>query len=344
MVNYFFLLMLIIICGLFLYGCKTLSVPKYKGPITENWDGKRFNNPSGNEMGSFVKLMRYQSKTKRGVFEVLPETKYKKIDFADVDRQAIYYKQINHATTLVQHKGKNILTDPVYSKRASPFTFMGPKRHREPAIPFDELPKIDIIVISHDHYDHLDIATLKRLSERDEPTIYVGLGTKAFLEKFKIKNVVDMDWGDHQMNGEIKVSFLPAKHWSNRFMSPRKTLWGSWMFSSKEKNIYYAGDTAYDNHFKAIKDEYKTIDLALIPIGAYKPRFFMEHVHMAPEIAYKAHQDLAPSTSFAIHWGTFQLTHEGMFDPVDELQEILQTENDNTFHYDRNHDQYYKID
>ncbi len=344
MVNYFLFLLLIIFVGIFFYGCKTFNVPNYEGPLTDRWDGKRFNNPGGNEMGDFRELMRYQRKNKKGVYEVIPAQDYQEIDFDAADKTAIYYKQINHATVLVQHEGKNILTDPVYSKRASPFSFAGPKRFREPSIPFDKLPKIDIVVISHDHYDHLDVKTLKKLSERDAPTIYVGLGTKAFLEKFQIKNVVDMDWGDKQDNDSIIISFLPAKHWSNRFLSPRKTLWGSWMFSSKNKNIYFAGDTAYDNHFKAVKEEFSTIDLALIPIGAYKPRSFMEHVHMPPEAAFQAHKDLEPSTSFAIHWGTFQLTHEGMFDPINELQEIIDKENDNRFHYDTHHDQYYKID
>ena len=335
---------MIIIGGLLFYGCRTLNVPTYKGPITERWDGKKFNNVNGNAMGSFRDLMKYQRKNKKGVFEEISPVAYKNIDFGAVNKNSIYYKQVNHATVLIQHDGLNILTDPVYSKRASPFTLIGPKRYREPAIPFDELPKIDIIVISHDHYDHLDVATLKRLSERDNPTIYVGLGTKAFLEKFKIKNVVDMDWGEEQTINDLKIHFLPAKHWSNRFLSPRKTLWGSWMFSSAKKNIYYAGDTAYDSHFKDIKEKFGTIDLALIPIGAYKPRFFMEHVHMAPEVAFKAHKDLDPAASLAIHWGTFQLTHEGMFDPVNELEEILKKENDYRFHYDINHDQYYKID
>ncbi len=344
MINYFLLIALIILTGLLFYGCRTLYVPKYEGPLTERWDGKRFNNPNGNDMGDFRALMKWQRKNKRGVWQEIESKAYESIAFSNVESDAIYYKQINHATVLIQHKEMNILTDPVYSKRASPFTALGPKRYRQPSIPFDELPKIDVVVISHDHYDHLDVATLKKLSERDGPTIYVGLATKKFLEKFKIKNVVDMDWGESKQNGNITIHMLAAKHWSNRFLSPRKTLWGSWMFTSDAKKIYFAGDTGYDKHFKEIKEEFGHIDLALIPVGAYKPRFFMEHVHMPPEHAYKAHQDLDPDVSFAIHWGTFQLTHEAMFDPINELQEIIDNENDTRFHYDLHHDQYYKID
>ena len=327
---------------MFFYGCKTLHVPTYDGPITERWDGKKFNNVNGNDMGDFRALMKYQFKNKKAKWEVIDTPSDCRTTYPPSDEE-IHYKQINHATILVQHKSKNILTDPVYSKRASPFSWTGPKRYREPAIAFESLPKIHAVVISHDHYDHLDIKTLQRLSERDAPYIYVGLGTKLFLEKFKIKNVVEMDWNDKVKLGEIDITFLPAKHWSNRFLSPRKTLWGSWMFSSKNRNIYFAGDSGYDTHFKQIRKDFGKIDLALIPVGAYKPRFFMQHVHMAPEDAYMAHQDLNPEVSFAIHWGTFQLTHEGMFDPVDELQEILDKEGDTRFHYDKNHNQYYSL-
>jgi len=342
MINYIVIAALILSVVLFFYGCKTLHVPKYNGPVTERWDGKQFNNANGNEMGDFRELMRYQRKNKRAKWEIVENKVDVSEHYPSVDNE-IRYKQINHATILVQHTNVNILTDPVYSKRASPFQWTGPKRHRQPAIDFDNLPEIHVVVISHDHYDHLDVATLKRLSERDAPTIYVGLGTKAFLEKFKIKNVVEMDWNEKRQHDGVEITFLPAKHWSNRFLSPRKTLWGSWMFSSAQRNIYFAGDTGYDQHFKDIKREFGTIDLALIPIGAYKPRFFMQHVHMAPEDAYLAHQDLQPEVSFAIHWGTFQLTHEGMFDPIDELQVILDQHGDESFHYDRDHDQLYTI-
>jgi L-ascorbate metabolism protein UlaG (beta-lactamase superfamily) len=287
--------------------------------------------------------MKYQLKNKKAKWVKIDKSPSQRLHFPSVADHSIHYKQVNHATVLIQHKGQNILTDPVYSKRASPILWAGPSRYRPPSIPFDSLPKIDVIVLSHDHYDHLDVETLKKLSNRDAPKIFVGLGTKAFLEKFDIKNVIEMDWFDDYINKEIKITFLPAKHWSNRLFSPRKTLWGSWMFSSTEKNIYFAGDTGYDDHFKRIKQDFPNIHLALIPIGAYKPRSFMQHVHMAPEDAFLAHKELAPETSFAIHWGTFQLTHEGMFSPIDELQEILDKENDNSFHYDRNHDQFYKI-
>lgn len=343
MLNYILVILGLLLVFLVFYGCKTFHVPRYKGPITERWDGKRFNNANGNEMGSFNKLFQYQMRNKRAKWSKIEQTKTDQNNFVATENSAIYYKQINHATVLVQHAGKNILTDPVYSKRASPFSWAGPERYREPSIPMDSLPKIDIVVISHDHYDHLDVKTLKKLSKRDAPNIYVGLGTKKFLEKFGIKNVTEMDWQEKRQDDDLEITFLPAKHWSNRFMSPRKTLWGSWMFSSSTKNIYFGGDTGYDTHFKDIKESFGQIDLALIPVGAYKPRFFMQHVHMAPEDAYKAHQDLSPTTSFAIHWGTFQLTHEGMFDPVDELQAILDETKDGSFHYDRDHDQYYKI-
>lgn len=327
------------------YSCKTLYVPNPKGPVTDHFDGKRFYNKGGNKMGSFRELMNYQLKNKKAKWpNLLDSISPKFSEFEKMVDSEIRYKQINHATVLVQHNNLNILTDPVFSERASPFGILGPKRHRHPSANLDHLPKIHVIVISHDHYDHLDIKSLKQLSDIHKPIILVGLGLKKFLEKFDIDNVIEMDWEESKEIGDINFIFKPAIHWSNRFMGPYKTLWGSWIFQSKTKTIYFAGDTAYGTHFKQISEQFPKIDLALIPIGAYVPRFFMQQVHLAPEDAIKAHQDLQPLKSLAIHWGTFQLTGESMFDPVDELQKIMTEQQILNFDYDRNHDQYYLIE
>jgi L-ascorbate metabolism protein UlaG (beta-lactamase superfamily) len=254
---------------------------------------------------------------------------------------SIKYKLINHATLLIQHKNVNIITDPVYVKRASPFPNLGgPKRYRNPSIPYEKLPPIDIVLISHDHYDHLDLLTLKRISDDHNPIIYVGLGLKAYLSRFGIQNLVEMDWEDAVDVLGLKLTFLYARHWSNRGFSPYKTLWGSYMIQSEEKTIYFAGDSAMDRHFEEINQAFPNIDLAFIPIGAYVPRSFMQLVHMPPEDAILAHKALNPKLSVAIHWGTFQLTGEGMYDPIDELQAIADQESITNFIYDRHHDQY----
>ena len=340
----FYIVIALVLLVFVIWGRKNLSVPSYKGPKTDHFDGKKFFNPSGNEMGSFRKLMISQVKGNR--------TKWPKFVGLSSDQETVYpkvetglsYKQINHATILIQHKGVNILTDPVFVKRASPVQFAGPARHRDPSIRLEELPVIDLVVISHDHYDHLDLQSLKFLSDKYNPKILVGLGLKKYLEKFEIENVEELDWQESSNHLGIKSTFLKCRHWSNRFASPYKTLWGSWMIESDEKTVYYAGDTAFDDHFSEIKKQFPVIDLALIPVGAYEPRFFMKYVHMNPEDAYKAHSILDPKESFAIHWGTFQLTDEGMFEPVDELQKLTDAHSDSRFIYDRDHNKTYHIE
>lgn len=331
----YLLIFILVVLLLTIYSCATLYVPTYKGEKTDHFDGRKFYNPGGHKMGDFRKLMKYnrQNKRKKWEFQDIETIHTEVISDFDTEGDVRFY-HINHATMLVQMDGINILTDPVYFKRASPFSWAGPKRYRDPGIPFDLLPRIDVVVISHDHYDHLDVNTLKRLAKRDNPQILAGLGHKKFLKKFKLRNVEEMDWGEAvEING-VEIHFEKALHWSNRAFSPRKTLWGSYMFIGSSK-VYFAGDTAYENHFSEIKEKFQNIDLALIPVGAYTPRFFMLHVHMDPEHAVKSHLDLDPRLSYAIHWGTFQLTHEGMFDPVEELDSICQTKSISNFIYDR---------
>ena len=324
-------------------GCRTLVVKSYKGPRGDHFNGRKFYQPGGNKMGDFRELMAYQLTNRRAKWHKYVPKQTVSDPPPHSLSEGIGYKHINHSTVLIQLNGVNILTDPIYVKRASPFQIVGPSRYRSPSIPYEELPPIDVVLISHDHYDHLDVKTLKRLSDDHHPTILVGLGLKAFLEKFDIANVIEMDWHDQQSVRGVDFTFLTAIHWSNRGMSPYKTLWGSYMIEGPLSTVYFAGDTGYGDHFKEIANKYPSIDLALIPIGAYVPRSFMQYVHMPPEDAFKAHLDLNPAKSFGIHWGTFQLTGEGMYDPIDELQVILDQHGVDNFHYDRYHDQYYHL-
>ncbi len=322
-----------------LYSCRMLCVKTYVGPKSDHFNGRRFIHPDGNKMGSFGELMRYQITQKKAKWPTIDATLPQPSIMSAVHDE-IRFKVINHATVLLQHQGVNILTDPVFGKRASPFRWSGPKRHRPPSLSLEELPKIDIVLLSHDHFDHLDVASLKVIVQKWDPKIFVGLGLKSYLAKFGIMNVIEMDWQQNIDYLGLQLTFLPAKHWSNRGFSPFKTLWGSFMISSLTRNIYFAGDTGYYSHFEEIKAAFPKIDLALIPIGAYIPRSFMQFVHMPPEDAMKAHRILAPRLSVAIHWGTFQLTGEGMFDPIDLLQELMDQEGIDNFIYDRDHNQY----
>lgn len=330
-----FLIITLVLIALIAISCATLNVPTYKGKTSDHFDGKKFFNPDGPGMGDFKELMKYNRKNKKAKWEFQEEeSPIKNVieDFSTASK--IRYFHINHATVLIQMDGVNILTDPVYFKRASPFGWAGPKRYRTPGIPFDLLPRIDAVIISHDHYDHLDVHTLKRLRDRDNSLIIAGLGHKNFLKKFGLKNVNELDWHDLIKIKDLDITFTPAVHWSNRAFSPRKTLWGSYIIKGTS-TVYFAGDTAYSEHFKETKERYGKIDLALIPIGAYTPRSFMLHVHMDPQQAAQVHLDLEAKESLAIHWGTFQLTHEGMFDPIIELEEACAEKGIENFYFDR---------
>lgn len=329
----FVLIILIII--VITTSCAQFYIPTYKGQPSDHFNGKKFFNPENDQMGDFRSLIKYNRTHKRAKWD-FNEVTYEFLDCIDDFNESgtVRYFHINHASMLLQIDGMNILTDPVYSLRASPFEFLGPKRYRHPGIPFDKLPRIDLVLISHDHYDHLDTKTLKKLLKRDNPKILVGLGLKRFLRRFKLLNVEELDWHETIKINKLNITFTPAHHWSNRGFSPKKTLWGSYYIEGSS-SVYFAGDTAYGNHFLDIKEKYGSPDLALIPIGAYLPRDFMLHVHMDPKQALQAHLDLESKESYAIHWGTFQLTHEGMEDPIIALKEECDLLNVHNFYFDK---------
>lgn len=229
---------------------------------------------------------------------------------------------INHATFLVQTRGYNILTDPIYSKRCSPVSFVGPARVHQPGIAFDELPKIDVVLISHDHYDHLDTPTLKKLIARDNPKIIVGLGVG---ERFDTKdNVIELDWWHStEIADNLKITFTEVQHFSGRFLTDRNTtLWGAFVVEAGDTSIYFGGDSGYADHYTRTAERFPVIDIALLPIGAYSPRSFMGPVHMDPKQAVQAHQDLGAKKSIGMHFGTFQLTAETR----DEPEKLLESE------------------
>lgn len=229
---------------------------------------------------------------------------------------------INHSTVLIQTQGLNILTDPIYSERCSPVSWAGPKRVRAPGINFDSLPKIDIVLISHDHYDHLDLATIDQLQKRDSPVFLVGLGVRShFQNKDK---VIEMDWWDKQTILGADFHFVPVQHFSGRGLFDRNTtLWGGFVIQTMSKKIYFGGDTGYANHFLQTREKLGPMDIALLPVGAYEPREFMAYAHINPAEAVQAHLDLQAKVSMGIHYGTFQLTAEQIKSPIAELQLAL---------------------
>ena len=234
---------------------------------------------------------------------------------------------INHASVLIQVDNLNILTDPHYSLRASPVQFAGPKRVIKPGIAFDDLPSIDIVLISHNHYDHLDLDTLKRLKERDAPKFVAGLKTKSFLEDNGIEDAIDLDWWQSITANKTKITFVPSQHWSARgIFDKREMLWGGFYIENAYK-IYFAGDTGYGKFFKIIKEKLGAPDLSLIPIGAYEPRWFMKDAHLNPKDALQAFKDLESKKMIGIHFGTFKLTDEGYNDPIETLHKEIKSLN-----------------
>ena len=233
---------------------------------------------------------------------------------------------VNHSTFLLQMDGLNILTDPIWSDRASPFSFIGPKRKRMPGILFEDLPKIDAILVSHNHYDHLDLPTLMKLYVAHAPKIVVPLGVKKFLESKGISNVVELDWwNDTNVNEKISIQSVPAQHFSGRGIFDRNTtLWCGYVIKTPLGNLYFAGDTGYNwEMFQEIGQHCGPIRVAFLPIGAYKPKWFMSPVHISPEEAVKIHMILNIETSIGMHFGTFRLADDGQEDPVRDLQKAV---------------------
>jgi L-ascorbate metabolism protein UlaG (beta-lactamase superfamily) len=232
---------------------------------------------------------------------------------------------IGHSTVLLQIGGVNILTDPIFSERASPVSFAGPKRVVPPAPDIEHLPHIDIVLISHNHYDHLDLPSVEQLARQPggPPRFYVPLGLERWFSNLGI--VADeMDWWDSRNDAGLVVHFAPAQHWSARTLWDRnETLWGSFVIEHPRFRVMFTGDTGYSQDFADIQRRFQSFDLAVIPIGAYAPRWFMAAQHVDPEEAVRIHRDLHARQSLAVHWGTFVLTDEPMDEPPQRLAQAL---------------------
>lgn len=228
---------------------------------------------------------------------------------------------VGHSTLLIQLDGVNILTDPHWSDRASPVTFAGPKRLMPPGMAFESLPPIDLVLISHDHYDHLDLETVRRLALRHHPLFLVPLGLKAWFADIAITEVEELNWWESRRVKGVTVTCLPAQHFSGRTLWDRnQRLWSSWAVSGDTKRIFFAGDTGYYDVFKEIGNRLGPFDLAAIPIGAYLPRSIMRMTHLTPEEALQLFGDIRGERFMAIHWGTFDLTEEPIEEPPQRLE------------------------
>jgi len=248
------------------------------------------------------------------------------VAFLKANRSESTLTWIGHATLLLQVGGVNILTDPHLTERASPVSFAGPKRHMPPALSIAELPHIDVVVVSHNHYDHLDVGTVKQLNRQGggPPRFFVPLGQKAWFTSEGIDNVAELDWWDRAHYRGLDIHMVPVQHWSARTPWDRnETLWGGWIIEHANLRFFFSGDTGYSKDFADIRSRFGPIDLAAIPIGCYEPRWFMKANHVNPEEALQIHRDLGARRSVGIHWGTFRLTDELLDEPPRKLAEAL---------------------
>ena len=296
-----------------------------KRAISDHFDGKRFFNPGADTDKGFRDFLKWSLAGKRAKWPQRVVDPPQPSPPADVDPDVLAITFIGQATFLLQFAGCNLLTDPVFSERASPFASAGPKRVRPPGVAFDDLPRINAVLLSHNHYDHMDLASLKRLQARFAPVIVTGLENGRYLAGKGIGNAVELDWWEtHALPAGLRVTYVPAQHWSSRTPFDRRAmLWGGHVVEAPAARLYFAGDSGYSPSFAEIRRRLGAPDVALLPIGAYEPRWFMAAQHMDPADAVWAHLDLGASLSLAMHFGTFQLTDEAIDAPGRELAAAL---------------------
>ncbi len=305
-------------------GCGVFSVPKHHGPRTDHFDGTKFRNEVSGENPGFGDVVRWMTHRETGPWREWVDAVPGPPPPRRVDDGRLRVTFINHSTVLVQIDGVNILTDPVYSDRVGPANLVGPKRHRPPGIRFEDLPPIDVVLLSHNHYDHMDLPTLHRLVEHHDPLIITPLGNAAFLRQEGIRVLGEPDWWESLGVGRLHLTCVPARHFSSRGTCDRDAaLWGGFVVEAHSGTIYFAGDTGWGPHFQQIRDRFAPLRLALLPIGAYRPRWFMSPVHIDPQDALRAHALLGAATSVAIHFGTFIQADDGEFEPVRTLEGLI---------------------
>jgi L-ascorbate metabolism protein UlaG (beta-lactamase superfamily) len=296
------------------------SAPRYRGPKSEHFDGKRFHNLQKTEHAGFTDMMRWMANRDEGPWEQWREIRPAAPPPERVGNGDLRVTWVNHATMLIQTENLNILTDPIWSDRCSPVSFAGPKRRHAPGIRFEELPPIDVVLLSHNHYDHMDVPTLDRLEREHRPSIFAGLGNGAF-----VKGATDLDWWQStDLAPGVRLHSVPVQHFSSRGLADRDAnLWTGFVIETPGGPIFFAGDTGWGPHFQMIRERFGPSRLAILPIGAYRPEWFMHTVHISPAEAVRAARILGAAVSVPMHYGTFHLGDDGQDEPVEALRQAL---------------------
>jgi L-ascorbate metabolism protein UlaG (beta-lactamase superfamily) len=286
----------------------------------KHFDGKLFYNPDAPQAPGLLEALRWKLTSRPEPSpSFIPDVEQSK-PLPRVEGSSLRTTVVNHSTVLLQQRDCNILTDPIWSERASPLSWIGPRRRRKPGVSWEDLPPIDVVLVSHNHYDHLDLPTLRRLAARGESTFIVPARVGRLLRLENIAPVHELDWGESLALPGFTIHCVPALHFSSRSIFDRNmTLWCGYVIECHERFVYFAGDTAFGDHFAQIREKFGSPRLALLPVGAYEPRWFMSRVHMAPQEAVRAHGILAAKISIAIHHGTFQLGDEAIDTPKKRL-------------------------
>lgn len=273
---------------------------------SDHFDGKKFNNPEPGH--TFKDQVKWMLNMKTLKWPKWVEDSLQPPPPSFVGNNSVRITYINHATVLIQANGLNILTDPVWSERVGPYSWLGVKRVRRPGVDLADLPRIDYILISHNHYDHLDIPSLRLLKKKHDPVILTGIGVKEAICNVGFKNIVELDWWEEheENNPDIQFTFVPARHSSGRgLFDKNKTLWGGFVIATNKTRIYFAGDTGYGLFVDSIKQHFDGFDIGILPIGSYEARWFMQDQHMNPDDAVKMQQHLNIHTCIGIHTATF---------------------------------------